>query len=206
LIALTLFGALVFGAIVYASIIACERVAPVGERGGTLAAEALRVFLCATAAIVGATLVAHAAPPQTLFALALFCAALGATCFLTTLDVGVPAVVPGTALAILIGAALVDGDFGPLLSALATGSPFALTAIVARKSGSDWRDALVAALGGAAFGLQLGLFVVGFACLTVALARPYLARHRTSPQPPARFSSALAGFFMVFLLGKLAIS
>jgi len=206
LIAHLLLGALLFGTLVCLSIAACERVAPLGERAGTVASEGLRVFLSAAAAIIGATLFAHAAPAQTLVALAILCAALGATCFLTTLDVAVPPVVPGTALAILIGSALVDGNFGPLVSALATGSPFALTAITVRRNGSDWRDALVAALGGAAFGLQLGFFVVGFACLTIVIARPYLARHRTKPQPPPRFSSALAGFFMLFLLGRLAIS
>jgi len=206
LIAAPALGAVLFGAIVWLSIAVCERVAPLGERSGTVASEGLRVFLCALAAIVGGTLFAHAAPPQTLVALVILCAALGATCFLTTLDVAVPAVVPGTALAILIGSALVDGNFGPLVSALATGSPFAVTAIFARRSGSDWRDGLVAALGGAAFGLELGLFLVGFACLTIVIARPYIARHRTRPQPPPRFSSALAGYFMLFLVGKLAIS
>lgn len=206
MIAHLLLGALLFGTLTGLSIAACERVAPLGERAGTVASEGLRVFLCAVAAVSGATLFAHEAPPQTLMALAILCAALSATCFLTTLDVAVPPVVPGTALAILIGSALVDGNVGPLVSALATGSPFGLTAIIARRSGSDWRDALVAALGGATFGLGLGIFLAAFACLTVVLARPYLARHRTNPQPPPRFSSALAGFFMLFLVGKLAIS
>jgi hypothetical protein len=201
-----LLGAIVFGGLVFASIAACERVSPLGDRAGTLGAETLRIVLCVAAAVVGATLVAHAAPPQTLFALAILCCALGATCFLTTFDAAVPPVVPGGALAILIGAALLSGDYGPLLSALATGTPFALTAFIAPKSGADWRDSLVAALGGAAFGLQLGIFIVGVACLAIALARPYIARHRTKPQPPPRFASALAGFFMIFLLGKLAIS
>ena len=201
-----LLGALVFGCLVYVSIAACEAFTPKPARSGTIGAEALRVALCAAGAVIGGILLAHAAPPQTLFAIAILCAALGATCFLTTLDGTVPAALPGAALAILIGAALLQRDFGPLVSALVTGLPFAVTALVAHDNTSDWRDAIVAALGGAAFGVQLGIFVVCLACVGVAIARPYLARRRTKPQPPPRFASALAGTFFVVLLGQLAIS
>jgi hypothetical protein len=85
-----------------------------------------------------------------------------------------------------------------------TGAPFAATVIFAPKSGADWRDAMVAALGGAAFGMQLGMCVVGIACLLIAVGRPYIARHRTRPQPPVRFSSALTATFMIVLAGQLA--
>jgi len=201
-----LIAALVFAALVYVAISLCERASPPGDRTGTVASEALRLFLCASSAIVGGILVAHAATPESLFAIGILCAALGATCYLTTLDAVVPAVVPGTALAILIGAAVLNHDFGPLVSSVVTGAPFAATALVAKDSGADWRDSIVAALGGAAFGLQLGIVVVGIACIIIALARPYIARHRTRPQPPARFASALAATFLLVLLGQLAIS
>jgi hypothetical protein len=179
---------------------------PAGERAGQLDAEVLRAAMCSAAAIAGATLLAHAAAPATIFAIALLCAALAATCFLAALDCAVPAAIPGAALAILIGAALLRGEAGPLASACATGAPFVATAFFAPRSGADWRDAVVAALGGAAFGLPFGLVAASFACLALALARPYLARRRASPQPRARFASALAGTFLFALIGQLAIS
>jgi hypothetical protein len=199
-------GALAFGLLVYLATVFGSRLARLGDRRRTPAAQALRIALCAAGAVAGGTLLAHGVSPATIFALAILCAALGATCFLAALDSSVPVAIPGTALAILIGAALLGGDSGPMISACAIGAPFAITAVFARGSGSDWHDAVVAALGGAAFGLQVGLLAAGFACLGLALARPYLARLRSQPRPPARFASALAATFMVVLIGRLAIS
>lgn len=201
-----LLGAIVFGSLAYLSIAACEAWIAGLARSGTLGAELLRISLCLAAAAIGATLFAHAAPPEALFAIAILCAALGATCYLTGMDSRVPAAVPSAALAILIGTALLQSDLGPLTSAAVTGLPFAATAAIARGRGADWRDSIVAALGGAAFGIQVGIFVVCFACVTIAVMRPYLARHRTNPQPPPRFASVLAGSFMLVLLGQLAVS
>jgi hypothetical protein len=200
----TALGALAFGCLVYLATSWCARLARLGVRSRTLGVAALRASLCAAAALTGGILLAHAAPAATIFSIAILSTALGATCFLAALDCRVPAAIPGIALAILAGAGLLRGDVGPLFSACVTGAPFAATAIFARGSGADWRDAVVAALGGAAFGLPLGLFVAAFACLALAFARPYLARRR--PRPPARFSSALAGAFLVVLAGQLAIS
>ncbi len=195
-----------FGCLVFVSISLSEACPRVADRKGTLGAELLRVSLCLAAAAIGGTLLAHSAPPETLFAIAILCAALGTTCYLTGMDGRIPTVLPSAALAILIGAALLQRDIGPLTSALVTGLPFAATAAVGRGRGADWRDAVVAGLGGAAFGVQVGIFVVCFACVTIAIMRPYLARHRTKPQPPTRFASALAGAFLLVLLGQLAIS
>lgn len=201
-----LLGAALFGCLVYVAIACCEKASPPKEHAGTLRAEGLRAVLCACAAIVGGLLFAHGAPPETLFAIAILCAALGATCFLTTLETPVPLAVPAAPLAILVGAAALNHDFGPLISASVTGAPLALTALVLNRTRADFRDTCVAALGGAVFGMQLGMFAVGAACLTIALARPYLARRRTRPQPPPRFASALAGAFLMLLVGQLAIS
>jgi hypothetical protein len=200
----TALGALAFGCLVYLATGWCSRLARLGVRSRTLGVAALRASLCAAAALTGGILLAHAAPAATIFAIAILCTAFGTTCFLAALDCHVPAAIPGVALAILAGAGLLRGDFSPLFSACITGAPFAATALFAPRSGADWRDAVVAALGGAAFGLPLGLFVAAFACLALAFARPYLARRR--PRPPARFSSALAGSFLVVLAGQLAIT
>jgi hypothetical protein len=199
-------GALAFGCLVYVTTVWCARFARLGERSRALSTQALRAALCSAATIVGGALFAHADPPATILAVAILCATLGATCFLTALGCPVPVAIPGTALAILIISALLRGDAGPLAGACTTGAPFAATAFFAPRSGADWRDAVVAALGGAAFGLPLGLVVAGFACLVLALARPYLARHRTTPQPRASFAPALAGMFLVALVGELVIS
>ncbi len=199
-----LLGALAFGCLVYLTTFWCGRIAQLGVRSRTLGVAALRASLCAAAALTGGILLAHAAPAATIFSIAILSTALGATCYLAALDCPVPAAIPGVALAILAGAGLLRGNIGPLVAGCVTGAPFAFTAVFARRSGADWRDALVAALGGAAFGLPLGLFVAAFACLALAFARPYLARRR--PRPPARFSSALAGTFLVVLAGQLAIS
>jgi len=201
-----LLGALAFGGLVYLATAWCAHFARLGERGGALGTQALQASLCSAAAIAGGALVAHNAPPATIFAIAILCAALGATCFLAALGAPVPAAIPGTALAILVGSALLRGDAGPLAGACTTGAPFAATAFFAPRSGADWRDALVAALGGAAFGLPMGIVVAGFAALVLALARPYLARRRTTPQPRASFAPALAGMFLVALIGQLVIS
>jgi hypothetical protein len=201
-----LLGALVFGCLVYLATMWCARFARLGERTGALGTQALQAALCSAAAIAGGALLAHNDPPATILAIAILCVALGATCFLAALGVPVPPAIPGTALAILIGSALLRGDAGPLAGACTTGAPFAATAFFAPRSGADWRDAVVAALGGAAFGLPLGLVAAGFACLSLALARPYLARYRTTPQPRASFAPALAGTFLVALVGELVLS
>jgi hypothetical protein len=201
-----LLGAIFFGSLVYVAIAVGEKASPPNDRFGSIGSEGLRILLCASAAIIGGLLFAHGAPPETLFAIAILCAALGATCFLTTFDTPVPLVVPAAPLAILVGAALLNRDVGPLLSALVTGAPLAVTAVFLHQTKADLRDTCVAALGGAVFGMQLGIFVVGAACLAFSLARPYIARHRTRPQPPARFASALAAAFMLLLVGQLAIS
>ncbi len=206
-----LLGAFAFGCCFYLATIWCERVARRDPRKVGLGAQALRVSLCSAAALVGGILISHDAPPATIFGIAILCVALGTTCFLATLGRPVPIAIPAAALAILAGAALTLGDCGPLVSALATGTPFAIAAFFGRgKGGSDWRDAVVAALGGAAFGLQVGLVACIFAGVALALVRPYLARRRTrlqtQPQPPVRFSSALSGTFMLALVGQLAIS
>jgi hypothetical protein len=195
-----------FGSIAYVAIAVSDRASPPSDLSGPVHAEWLRMFLCACAAIVGGLLLAHRAPPETLFALAILCAALGATCFLTTFDRPVPLVVPAVPLAILIGAGLLNRDVGPLLSAAVTGAPLAATAIFLNRTRADFRDTCVAALGGAVFGMQLGMFAIGAACLTMALARPYIARRRTRPQPPARFASAIAAAFMILLVGQISIS
>jgi hypothetical protein len=197
-------GALAFGCLVYLATVWGGRVARLGVRSRSLGVTALRASLCSAAALTGGILLAHAAPAATIFSIAILCTALGATCFLAALDCSVPPAIPGVALAIVAGAGLLQGNFGPLLAGCVTGAPFAATALFVRGSGADWRDAIVAALGGAAFGLPLGLFVAAFACLALAFARPQLARRR--PRPPARFSSALAGTFLVVLAGQLAIS
>ncbi len=197
-------GALAFGCLIYLATSGCARLARLDERSKTLGVAALRASLCAAAALAGGILLAHGAPPATIFSIAILCTALGATCFLAALDCRVPAAIPGVALAILAGAGLLRGDVGPVFSACVTAAPFAATARFARASGADWRDAIVAGLGGAAFGLPLGLFVAAFACLALVLARPLLARRR--PRPPARFSSALAGTILVVLAGQIAIS
>lgn len=199
-------GAIAFGCLVYLSTGCCARFARLGARGGALGTQALRAALCSAAAIAGGALVAHRDAPDTIFAIAILCTALGAICFLATLDCPVPAAIPVSALAILVGAALLRGDAGPLAAACTTAAPFAATAFFAPRSRADWRDTAVAALGGAAFGLPLGLVVAGFACLALTLARPYLARYRTTPPPPPRFSSALAGTFMVTVAGQLLIT
>ncbi len=205
----TLLGAFAFGCFLYIATIWCERIAGRDSRKEGLGSEALRVSLCSATALVGGILLAHDAPPATIFGIAILSVALGTTCFLATLGRPVPAAIPVAALAILAGEALTRGDCGPLVSALATGTPFAIAAFFGRdKGGSDWRDAVVAALGGAAFGLQLGLVACIFAGVALALVRPYLARRLTGtePQHPVRFSSALSGTFMVALVGQLAIS
>lgn len=201
-----LLGALAFGGLVYATTVWCAWFARLGKRGGALGTQALRAALCSAAAITGGTLLAHAASPEMIFAIAILCTALGATCFLATLDCPVPAAIPVSALAILVGSALLRGDAGPLASACTTGAPFAATAFFAPRSRADWRDTAVAALGGAAFGLPLGLVVAGLACLALTLARPYLARHRKTAPPVPRFSSALAGTFLVTVAGQLLIT
>jgi hypothetical protein len=201
-----LLGALAFGSLVYLVTAACARFTPRRENAGRLGSEFLRVGLCSAAAFAGGALLAHDAAPAAIFAIAILCAALGATCYLAALDAPVPAAIPGAALVILIGAALFRSDAGPLASAIATGAPFAATAFFAPRSGADWHDAVVAALGGAAFGLPFGLVAATFACLAFLFARPYLARHRTTPQPRPRFASALAATFLVALIGQLVIS
>lgn len=201
-----LLGALAFGSLVYAATVWCAWFAKLGKRDGALGTQALRAALCSAAAVTGGTLLAHTDPPEVIFAIAILCTALGATCFLATLDCPVPAAIPVSTLAILVGSALLRGDAGPLASACTTAAPFAATAFFAPRSRADWRDTAVAALGGAAFGLPLGLVVAGLACLALTLARPYLARHRTTAPPVPRFSSALAGTFMATVAGQLLIT
>jgi hypothetical protein len=201
-----LLGTLAFGCLVYLATLGCDRLARQRIGSGALLTQVLRLALCAAAAVAGGILLGQAAPPATIFSLAILCAALGATCFLATRGYRVPVAIPGAALVILIGAALLQGDAGPLDSACVTGAPFALTALFARGTGADWRDAVVGALGGAAFGLQLGLFVAGFACLALALTRTYLNPNSTQPRPTIAFSSALAGTFMLVLVGRLAVA
>jgi len=204
-----LLGAAAFGFLVFLSTLGGERLAHFErprDRSRALRVVALRAGLCVAAAVNGGILLAHRAPPDMIFAIAILCATLGVVCFLAALDCRVPLAVPGAALAILIGAALLRGDGGPLASAATTAAPFALTAIFAPQARTGWRDTLVAALGGAAFGLPLGLVLAGAACLALALARPYLARYRTTPPPPAGFSSVLAGAFLVALIGQLTLT
>ncbi len=204
-----LLGAAGFGFLVFLSTIGGERLAHLERprnRARALRVTALRAALCGAAAVNGAILLAHRAAPDIIFAIAILCATLGAVCFLAALNYPVPVAVPGAALAILIGAALSRGDGGPLASAVTTAAPFAATAFFAPQARTGWRDTVVAALGGAAFGLPLGLVVAGSACLALALTRPYIARFRTTPQPPAAFSSVLAGAFLIALIGQLTLT
>lgn len=204
-----LLGALGFGLLVLVSTLGGERLAHLErprDRARALRVGALRASLCCAAAVNGGTLLAHKAPPEMIFAIAILCATLGVVCFLAALNCPVPLAVPGSALAILVGAALLRGDGGPLASAVTTAAPFAATAFFVPKARNAWRDTVVAALGGAAFGLPLGLIVAGTACLVLALSRPYLARRQTMPQPAAGFSSVLAGAFLVALIGQLSLA
>jgi len=203
-----LLGAVGFGFLVFLATIGGERLAHFErprDRARALRVAALRAALCCAAAMNGGILLAHSAPPDMIFAIAILCATLGVVCFLAALNCRVPLAVPGAALAILIGAALLRGDGGPLASAVTTAAPFAATAFFVPQANAGWRDTVVAALGGAACGLPFGLVVAGAACLALALARPYLARHRTTPQPPAGFSSVLAGAFLIALIGQLTL-
>jgi hypothetical protein len=200
-----LLGALVFASIVYLAIEICRGLPPPLERSARARAEALRVLLCAAAASAGAIVLAHRAPPDTLLALAELWVALCASCYLAIFRGNVAPVVPGTALAVLVAAAMLTGDLGPLVSAGLAGAPFALTALFAREGELDWGDSTVAALGGAAFGLALSLVLLAVACLAALAVRAYLQRRGAEPSP-TRFASALATTFLVVLLGKLAVS
>ncbi len=198
-----LLGALVFASIVYLAIEFCRAAPPPLERSAR--AEGLRILLCAAAASAGAIVLAHRAPPDTLLALAELWVALCASCYLAIVRGVVAPVVPGTALAVLIAAAMLTGDLGPLVSALVAGAPFALTALLARDGELDWGDSAVAALGGAAFGLALSLVLLGVACLAALAVRTHLQRRGAQPTP-TRFAAALATTFLFVLLGKLAVS
>lgn len=201
-----LLAALVFAGLTYNAIVWLDRGAAVRDgRLAVLRAECLRIALSAAAALVGGILVVHRAPFETLPALAIVCAALGATCYLATFRLPVSAVVPGTALAVVVAAALLAGDYGAAVSAAAVGAPFAVTAVFTRTQAPDMRDAAVAALGGAAFGLQLGLELAGLACLATLSVRFFTLHARPAPAS-ARFSAALAATFLAVLLAKVAIS
>jgi hypothetical protein len=200
-----LLGAIVFASVVYVALEFCGAVPPALERSANTRADALRVLLCAAAASAGAIVLAHRAPPDTLLVLAELWTALCASCYLAVFRGIVAPVVPGTALAVLIAAAILAGDLGPLVSAVVAAAPFALTALFARDGELDWGDSTVAALGGAAFGLALSLVLVGVAALAALGIRAYLQRRRAEPGP-TRFASALATTFLVVLLGKLAVS
>jgi hypothetical protein len=197
-------GALAFGCAAHLTIEACRpHVAP--NRGSPrFALHVLRATLCAGAAMVGGIVIAHAVPPETLVALLVLTSTLATTGYLAVAG-SVSPMIPGVALIVVVASDLIAGDVGPLLSAVALGLPFALTVFFTRDRDPNYRDTVIAALGGAVFGIQAGLLVVGFFCFATLLIRALVRRRAGTPGRIA-FAPVLSAGLLVTLVGQLAIS
>jgi len=92
-------------------------------------------------------------------------------------------------LGVFVMVALVQHDYGGLLSPAAVSVPFAVAALASRGRGMGWGDVKLIALGGAALGIQTALLAVAAACL-IAVFASLLHKRR---HEPIAFAPYLAG-------------
>jgi len=83
-------------------------------------------------------------------------------------------------LGVFVMVALVEHDYGGLISSAAVSVPFAVTAVASRGRGMGWGDVKLIALGGVALGIQTAVLALAAACL-IAVFASLLRKRRHEP-------------------------
>ena len=109
------------------------------------------------AAVVGGAVAARSGSIETLVVTGIAVMVLAAAAYAGFCADGLPADIPFGALAIVLVAALAHGIYPSLWGAAFTGSPFLITALVARDKRGSLRDGAVAAIGGSILGINDGI-------------------------------------------------
>jgi len=85
--------------------------------------------------------------------------------------------------------AVVEHNYGSMISSVAVAIPFAVAALVSRGRGMGWGDVKLIALGGATLGIQMAIFAFAGACL-IAVIIAFVSKRRSEP---IAFAPYLAG-------------
>jgi hypothetical protein len=154
-------------------------------------ADVGHAFCALGAAFLGGALAARGATLESILEMALVLAALVSVVYAGFYLGGAPADIPAGALAVVAIAAGVHGTWGALAGAAGVGAPFLAGALYPPRRTDSFRDAAVAALGGAllGFGLGVGAAIVGaFLAFLSALSR----RRGASALPAPHFAPYIA--------------
>lgn len=186
-----LLGAMFFGAAAYVGVLlacsmtfdtsAVEAAPPHGEPPV--------LVLIAASALIGATVVPHAAGSAQILLLAILNLVL-AGIWCTDVRYGiVPDVFTLVPLGLLVVVALLQHEWGIFLSILLPAIPFAGAAVLSKGIGMGWGDVKLAALGGAVLGPQAAVLAFALACIAAVLVA-YARGWRTGPIAFAPYMAA----------------
>jgi leader peptidase (prepilin peptidase)/N-methyltransferase len=150
--------------------------------------------LLAGAVIIGGLLAARGTPISGLAVFAVLIVSLVA-CWYSDVRCGiVPDYFTLVPLVLVLGLALVDHDFLPIVAAIVVSLPFAGAALLSKGRGMGWGDVKLVALGGAVLGLQTSVLAFSAACL-LAVVITVLRRRRDEPVA-----------FVPYLAGSIAVA
>ncbi|HEY8297716.1 MAG TPA: prepilin peptidase [Candidatus Baltobacteraceae bacterium] len=144
------------------------------------------------AALLGALVALHGAPPQQVFLLGIVTLALaGVWCADTEYGI-VPDVFTLGPLAAILLVAILMHQWWIVLSAFVPFVPFALAAVLSKGHGMGWGDVKLVALGGALLGMQLSIVAFMAACVAAVVVARF-ARVRSGPIAFAPYLVAAIG-------------
>jgi leader peptidase (prepilin peptidase)/N-methyltransferase len=168
----------------------CSNVEPAQD--GPRTSKPPYIVLIAGSAIIGAILALHGAVPLQLGTAAIVIFALVA-CWCSDAICGfLPDVFTLGPLAALLLFALVQRDWGIIVSALVIFVPFAAAALFSKGYGMGWGDAKLVALTGAALGPPLGAVALAVACIVAVIVHRFTGG-RSGPIAFAPYIAALTG-------------
>ncbi|MGZ3532757.1 MAG: prepilin peptidase [Vulcanimicrobiaceae bacterium] len=137
-------------------------------------------WLIGGAAVLGALVALHHAPPQQVLLLGIVTLALAAIWCSDTAYGVVPDVFTLGPLAAILLVAVIAHEWFIVLSAVVPFAPFALAALLSKGRGMGWGDVKLVALGGALLGMHTAIVAFMAACIAAVIVSR-LGRVRSGP-------------------------
>ena len=188
-------GAAFFGLCAYVGVLLASGISAQPYEDGPQPAQPPVALLIAGAALLGAAVLHYDTTARDLIIDAIATCALVAV-WCTDMRSGiVPDIFTLIPLAIVCGAALLEHNLWPVISAAVVAVPFAILAVLSKGVGMGWGDVKLAALGGAVVGAPPALFMFSAGCL-VAVIHAYATGRARSPIAFAPYLAAGIGVAM----------
>jgi prepilin signal peptidase PulO-like enzyme (type II secretory pathway) len=178
----TIFTALLYGALAFVASVVSKRICEELPRleGGPPPGTPPVKWLVAGAALLGALVALHHAPPSQVLLLGIITFALTAIWCSDTAYGLVPDVFTLGPLAAILLVAILLHQWYIVISALVPFVPFAVAAFLSKGRGMGWGDVKLVALGGALLGMHIALVAFIAACIAAVLVSR-LQRIRSGP-------------------------